>query len=174
MHGFQLWVALPKEKEGMAAEFHHISKDALPEWEQDNLKIKLIAGQAFERKSPVPVHSELFMLKIEALEDTSINFNDQLDGEIGIAVVEGSVTACDETVNKGQMLVSNSEGQCAFQVSKGSLLLIFGGKPFPESRTIWWNFVASNPKTIEEAKEKWENGEFDMVPGEKEVIPLPK
>lgn len=158
----------------MAAEFHHISKDALPEWEQDNLKIKLIAGQAFERKSPVPVHSELFMLKIEALEDTSINFNDQLDGEIGIAVVEGSVTACDETVNKGQMLVSNSEGQCAFQVSKGSLLLIFGGKPFPESRTIWWNFVASNPKTIEEAKEKWENGEFDMVPGEKEVIPLPK
>lgn len=174
MHGFQIWVALPKEKEDMPAEFHHIAKNALPEWQQDNLSIKLIAGEAFGRKSPVPVHSHLFMLKIQAEEDTHLDFNGKLEGEIGIAVVEGSVTACDETVEKGQMLVSNAEGKCAFNVQKDSLLLIFGGTPFPESRTIWWNFVASNPETIEAAKKRWENGEFEMVPGETDVIPLPK
>ncbi|NVK04634.1 MAG: pirin family protein [Flavobacteriia bacterium] len=174
MHGFQIWVALPKEKENMPAEFHHIAKNALPEWQQDNLTIKLIAGEAFGRKSPVPVHSHLFMLKVQAEEDTHLDFNGKLEGEIGIAVVEGTVTACDETVDKGQMLVSNAEGKCAFQVAKGSLLLIFGGKPFPEERNIWWNFVASDPETIEDAKKRWENGDFKMVPGETDVIPLPK
>lgn len=174
MHGFQIWVALPREKEKMDAEFHHLPKSDLPEWEEDGLKLKLVAGKAFGKESPVPVHSPLFMLKIEALEDTTLDFTNKLYGEVGIAVVEGSVIACSETIEKGQMLVSNEEGGCAFQVEKGSLLLIFGGEPFPEGRHIWWNFVASDPEVIEDAKRRWDKGEFKMVPNEKGIIPLPK
>lgn len=174
MHGFQIWIALPIEKEQMPPEFHHVSTDELPVWEEDGLRIKLVAGQALDRTSPVPVHSRLFMLKIQALEDTVLNFTDRLYGEVGICVVEGQVEACGETVGKGHMLVSHEGGGCSFGVTKDSLLLIFGGEPFPEQRHIWWNFVASDPEVIEDAKRKWKNGNFDMVPGEDEVIPLPE
>lgn len=174
MHGFQIWVALPKEKENMKAEFHHVSKENLPVWEENGMRLKLVAGEAFGRKSPVPVHSKLFMLKIEVLEDGQLDFKNKLYGEVGIAVVEGSVEACGETVDKGKMLVSNEEGGCTFGVKAGSLLLIFGGEPFPEPRHIWWNFVATSQEAIEDAKTRWKNGEFDMVPNESGVIPLPK
>ncbi|NVK29061.1 MAG: pirin family protein [Flavobacteriia bacterium] len=174
MHGFQIWVALPKEKENMEAEFHHIAREDLPVWEENGMRIKLVAGEAFDRKSPVPVHSNLFMLKIEVHEDGVLDFQNKLYGEVGVAVVEGSVEACGETIEKGKMLVSNQEGGCTFKVSAGSLLLIFGGEPFPEPRHIWWNFVASTQEAIEDAKSRWKNGDFNMVPNENEVIPLPE
>lgn len=174
VHGFQIWVALPTEKEQMDAEFHHIPQEDLPVWNQDGLQIKLVAGKAFGKESPVPVHSPLFMMKIEALEDTQLNFEGQLNGEVGITIVEGEVEACGETIGKGKMLVSNENNGCSFGVKKGSMLLIFGGEPFPEKRHIWWNFVASEEATIEEAKERWNGNGFDMVPGEVGKIPLPK
>jgi redox-sensitive bicupin YhaK (pirin superfamily) len=40
---------------------------------------------------------------------------------------------------------------------------------------IWWNFVSSSKERIEQAKEEWRTGRFDIVPGdEEEFIPLPE
>ena len=36
-----------------------------------------------------------------------------------------------------------------------------------------WNFVASSPDRLEQAKDDWRRGRFAMVPGETEFIPLP-
>jgi len=38
---------------------------------------------------------------------------------------------------------------------------------------LWWNFVASDPARIEQAKIDWVGGRFDQVPGDDEWIPLP-
>jgi hypothetical protein len=46
--------------------------------------------------------------------------------------------------------------------------------PFTEERFIFWNFVSSSKNRIEEAKVKWENQEFDSVPGENDFVLLPK
>ncbi len=63
LHGLQIWVALPKELEEMEPSFTHVEKDDLPHWKQDGLSFKLIAGEAFGRKSPVPVYSPLYFLE---------------------------------------------------------------------------------------------------------------
>ena len=55
MHGYQVWVALPKEKEEMEPRFDFISKDDLPNWNEGNLDMTLVAGEAYGRKSPLPV-----------------------------------------------------------------------------------------------------------------------
>ena len=57
-------------------------------------------------------------------------------------------------------------------VDKGLSLL--GGEPLPEKRNIFWNFVSSSAERIEQAKEEWRTGRFDIVPGdEEEFVPLP-
>src|SRR5665811_2034864 len=73
MHGLQIWVALPKELEQMDPEFFHIDQAQLPAWETNGAQFRLIAGEAFGRRSPVPVYSKLFMIEIKSNTRQTIN-----------------------------------------------------------------------------------------------------
>ena len=174
VHGFQIWVALPKALEDMEPEFHHVEAKNLPIWREGALDFTLIAGEAFGRKSPVPVHSPLFMLQIKALSSSSFDLKGAARGEVGVCVVKGEVQACNEVVGAGNMLVSKIEDSCKIQLSKGSHVLLFGGEAFPEERFINWNFVATSKERLEEARNRWKNGEFELIPEEGPVIPLPR
>lgn len=173
VHGYQIWVALPKELEEMSPEFHHIPADQLPQWEDRGATLKLIAGEGFGRKSPVPVHSALFMVDVRAQEDYELDISGQLEGEVGICIVEGAIDACDNHVTAGNMLVSKVEGQCAVKVKAGSHLLLFGGQPFAEERFIYWNFVSSDKERLERAKNDWREKKFPKVPGDNTYVPMP-
>ncbi len=51
----------------------------------------------------------------------------------------------------------------------------FGGATLGSKRYVWWNFVSSSRERIEQAKEEWRSGRFDIVPGdEQDFIPLPE
>ncbi|MEO9484426.1 MAG: pirin family protein [Ekhidna sp.] len=173
MHGYQIWVALPKHKEDMEPEFHHLDASKLPQWKDGAAAFKLIAGKGFDRESPLPVHSHLFMIEIETQADYKLIVKDQLKGEIGLCIVEGSIDACGQIVKEGNMLVSKVENACELTVRSNSKILLFGGETFPEERFIFWNFVSSDKEKIELAKELWRNKNFPKVANDKTYIPLP-
>src|SRR5690606_9195983 len=81
MHGLQIWVALPKDLEGMDPEFFHVERKDIPQWDQDGLQFRLVAGEALGMKSPVPVHSKLYMLEIKSDREQSVNLGEHLYGE---------------------------------------------------------------------------------------------
>jgi redox-sensitive bicupin YhaK (pirin superfamily) len=174
MNGFQIWVALPKELEEIEPSFHHIPAEDLPIWEDGGASFKLIAGEGFGKISPVPVHSELFMMEISTTEDYLLEIDRQLKGEIGILIETGSITACGNTVDAGNMLISKTDDACNLQIVGGSRIMLFGGPPFPERRYIDWNFVSSSKEKLEEAVERWNNREFPEVPGDSTYVPHPK
>jgi redox-sensitive bicupin YhaK (pirin superfamily) len=51
--------------------------------------------------------------------------------------------------------------------------VVFGGAPLDGPRRINWNFVASDPLKIEQARQRWAAGDWPTVPGETERIELP-
>ena len=58
--------------------------------------------------------------------------------------------------------------------TKIARIMVLGGEPMDGPRHIWWNFVSSSKERIEQAKEEWKSGKFDIVPGDaEEFIPLP-
>ncbi|MGR3810955.1 pirin family protein [Jiulongibacter sp. NS-SX5] len=173
MNGYQIWVALPKDLEEMEPEFHHIAAEELPVWNDGDAQFKLIAGKGYGRESPVPVHSELFMLEIITQKDYELSIENELVGEIGIVIEKGQITACENTIEPGNMLVSKTENICKLKIAANSHLLLFGGKPFPEKRYIDWNFVSSSKEKIEEVVEKWQNKAFPKVPGDDTYVPYP-
>ncbi|MEM1320291.1 MAG: pirin family protein [Bacteroidota bacterium] len=173
VHGYQIWVALPKHLEEMDPEFHHISKDQLPQWVDQGVQFTLVAGQGYGHQSPVPVHSPLFMLHLESEEEVSFDIKGQLEGEIGICIVEGYIVACGNRVEQGNMLVSKTEDACQLTIGANTRLLLFGGQAFEEERFIYWNFVSSDKAKIEAAKTRWAAHEFPPVPEETDYIPLP-
>lgn len=173
VHGYQIWVALPKDKEEMEPEFQHITKEELPQWEEDGVLFTLVAGKAYGKEAPVNVHSDLFMLRLDAVMDQEVQTGDNLYGEIGICVVEGYVEVDNHRFGKGNLLVSTAQDQCGFKIYKDSSVLIFGGQPFDEKRHIYWNFVSSDKAKIEAAKEAWRKKDFKMVEGDHSYVPLP-
>lgn len=98
MHGYQIWVALPKSDENMAPEFHHLIAEEIPTWSKNDITYRLIAGEAFGKKSPLKVFSDLFMVELLVEKSQVIDLTNQLRGEIGILVNSGAVKACDERI----------------------------------------------------------------------------
>lgn len=174
MHGLQIWVALPKELEQMEPEFFHIDAAQIPELKQDELQFKLIAGEAFGHKSAVPVYSKLFMIEIKSKQRQTVNIGNELYGEAGLYILEGSIESDGNIYLPKQLLVAKESSLCEFIIEANSTIYIFGGEPFPEERFIDWNFVASDMELIKNAKQKWIAQEFDKIPGDDiEFVPYP-
>ncbi|MFT6148429.1 MAG: redox-sensitive bicupin YhaK (pirin superfamily) [Saprospiraceae bacterium] len=174
IHGYQVWVALPKSHEEIQPRFDFVSKENLPTWEENGLKMTLIAGEGYGRKSPLPVYSPLFMIDIQATKKTDLDIKSQLNGEIAFVVTTGKVTDGTEVIEAGQMLISKTEDECFITLEANTRLLLFGGKPLDEPRYLFWNFVSSSKERLEQAKNDWENKQFPKVPGDSTYIPLPK
>nr|WP_299205747.1 pirin family protein [uncultured Brumimicrobium sp.] len=173
MHGLQIWVALPKHLEQMEPEFYHIEEEGIPAWSDRDVDFKLVAGEALGRKSSVPVYSKLFMIEIKSKSEQVVSIGDQLYGESGLYILEGSIKSGGHEYGPKQILVAKDSTLCEFIISANSTIYIFGGEAFPEERFIDWNFVSSDKALIEEAKQKWKEQTFDKIEGDDEYIPYP-
>lgn len=174
IHGYQIWVALPKEKEEMEPNFQYFQKNQMPQWSDEGLLIKLIAGNAFGASAPLQGYSPLYMIDIKAEKDAVLDLKNKLTGEVAFVIVNGSITDQDQTISAGQMLISKSNEECEITLTKGTHILIFGGEPLPEERFLMWNFVASSKERLEKAKQNWIDKKFPKVPGDDTYIPFPE
>jgi len=174
LHGLQIWVALPKELEQMDPFFVHVEGDGLPSWEQDGIAYKLIAGEAFGKKSAVPVYSPLYFLEIKSKKRQKVSIGKDLFGESGLYILEGNIESDGHTFEPKQLLVAKDSSLCEFTMNDNTTVYIFGGEPFPEPRHIYWNFVATSQELIEDAKKRWTEQSFPKIPGETGFVPLPE
>lgn len=174
LHGLQIWVAMPKELEQSEPSFTHIEASEIPQWEQGGVNFKLIAGEAFGLKSPVPVYSPLYFIEIKSTNAVQINIGDDLFGESALYILEGSIKSDGNTYGEKQILVAKDSKLCQFEITENSTIYIFGGDPFPEERFIHWNFVSSDKGIIEKAKHDWLEQNFSKVPNETGFVPLPQ
>jgi len=174
MHGLQIWIALPKELEQMEPEFFHLDSSQIPSWEDAYTQFKLIAGEAFGRKSPVPVYSKLYMLEIKSKIRQHIKIGHELYGESGLYILEGSIESEGNTYLPKQILIAKDSSLCEFVMEANTSIYIFGGELFPEERFIDWNFVGSSKEIISDAREKWIKQGFPKIKGdENEFVPYP-
>ncbi|MCV9926762.1 pirin family protein [Flavobacterium sp. LS1R49] len=174
LHGLQIWVALPKELEQMDPNFVHVEANDIPAWEKNGVSYKLIAGEAFGKKSPVPVYSPLYFIEIKSTTAQKINIGKDLFGESGLYILEGSIKSGEHTYDPKQILIANDSTLCEFEIAANTTVYIFGGTPFPEEHFIFWNFVSTDKELIEKAKQDWTAQTFPKVPGETEFVPLPQ
>lgn len=172
-HGYQIWIALPKELEEMEPQFEFVPKSALPVKQENGLKIILVAGSGFGMKSPLKVWSPLFMAEVKATDKASLNIDEGLQGELALVVVSGKVFTMNETISHGEMLISTAHDDSLINIEPGSHILLLGGKSFPEERFLLWNFVSSSRERLEQAKAQWQGRNFPKVPGDATYVPFP-
>jgi redox-sensitive bicupin YhaK (pirin superfamily) len=172
MQGIQTWLALPRELEGCEPAFVHHPAASLPVIELPGLTMRLIAGSAFDRTSPVAVASSMFYIAVEMEAGASFVLPDEY-AERAVYPLSGDISINEGALAAGSMAVLNPSEPVTIQALSPTRLMLLGGAPLDGERFLWWNFVASDRAAIEEASERWRRGDFDMVPGETEFIPLP-
>jgi hypothetical protein len=173
LHGYQIWVALPKELEEMEPRFDFYPQSELPQWQEGQVQMRLVAGEAFGRKSPLQAYSPLYMLDIRADESANLDLSGALRGELALVIVKGSVQNGEHQVEAGKMLISKVADFCKLRLARNTVLLVFGGEALAEEPRLMWNFVSASKERLLQAKEDWAAGRFPKVPGDDTYVAFP-
>ena len=173
MHGYQVWVALPKDMEEMDPNFQYYPASEIPSWESNGAQFRLVAGNAFGKSAPLQGYSPLFMVDISTTEENTISLAGQLNGEVAFVIVKGNITVDQTRVEAGQMLISKTDDACGICMDKNTQILIFGGQALPEERHLLWNFVSHDKERLKKAKEDWIQKKFPKIDGDSTYIPFP-
>jgi redox-sensitive bicupin YhaK (pirin superfamily) len=174
LHLVQLWVALPKDHEEMAPEFHHHPAASLPEFEENGVGLRLLAGSAYGRTSPVRIFSSLFYLDAMIPAGRSLSLPEEHE-ERGVYLLSGALSCGSGSVEARALTIFRAGSAPVVRAEVDSRALILGGAPPDGPRYVEWNFVSSSRDRIEQAKAEWRAGAFPKVPGDEiEFIPLPE
>lgn len=172
LHGIQSWVALPDGREEDPPDFRHHPAASLPALSADGVELRVIAGEAFGRRSPVNVAWPT--LYVDAALPAGARLEIPADHtDRAVYVTEGEIELAGVTLSMARLAVLSPGVPAVVRALATSRLMLLGGEPFPTQRFIWWNFVASSRERIEQAKRDWVEERFPPVPGETERIPLP-
>ncbi|MNC69772.1 hypothetical protein D3C75_1205010 [compost metagenome] len=93
--------------------------------------------------------------------------------ERALYVLEGEVSLNDEAVEPHSLVVLPEGQEMSLFADSECQLVLFGGAPLDGPRRMNWNFVASDPLLIDQARARWAAGDWPTVPGESERIELP-
>lgn len=174
LEGIQLWLALPKESEDVDASFFHCKIDDVPFLREENLTLRLIAGKAYGKESPVPVYSDLFYMHIHTKLGKKYEYELPENHEGAVYIVKGEAKIEDQVYDRFNLIIFKKGQKIEFEALSDLEVMVFGGEVFPEKRYIYWNFVSSDQNKIEKAKERWRKQEFPKVINEVDFIPLPE
>ena len=172
LFGLQTWVALPKHAEETDPAFDHVSADDLPIVEDDGARVRVIAGDMFDARAPVPMAHETIYADVELAAGSALPVPASHE-ERAIYTIGGEIEIAGDRFDPAQLLVLHPGDEVTVRAVRDARFVIVGGDPMDGPRYIWWNFVSSSKERIEQAREDWRQARFDTVPGESEFIPLP-
>lgn len=171
--GMQSWVALPRALEETAPTFQHYAAENLPVVTDHGLTARVIAGDAFGKRSPVTTLSDWFYVDLILDAGKSAPLDPDYE-ERAIYIVSGAIEIAGETFEAPQLLVFRPGDRITIKAISPARMMLLGGATLEGKRYIWWNFVSSSRERIEQAKEDWTQGRFKPVPDETELTPLPE
>ncbi|MCB0966446.1 MAG: pirin family protein [Ilumatobacter sp.] len=169
MFGLQTWVALPDDAEDGPAAFEHCAADQVPTESANGATVRLAVGTGFGQRAPIVGSSPLVLGEI-TLADGSIRL-DAEHAERAVIAMSGDVFVDGHRLDVVQLAVLAPGSRPT--LSGTGTAMVLGGEPVGE-RFIWWNFVHSDREVIDDAKRRWRQQEFPLVPGDHDPwVPLP-
>lgn len=172
-HGLQLWVALPQGYEETEPLFEHHPARTLPELRKAGVTLRVLLGTAYGQRAPATTFSPMFYVDVSLKAGASHRVTDE-HPERGLYLVEGALTCAGERYTAGQLLVLTPGGSPEVRAEEACRFVLIGGAPLDGPRLMWWNFVSSSRRRLEEAKRAWKTQSFPLVPGDEDrFTPLP-
>ncbi|MGX9146245.1 pirin family protein [Mesorhizobium sp. 128a] len=171
--GLQTWLALPDNKEEVDPVFENTAALRLAEIDAEGVSGRVVIGDFQGLRSPVRADTETLYADLRLAPGASVKIPADAE-ERAIYTLDGDVSISGDRFPAERLLVFRPGDEIVVSSERGAHFMLFGGASLGSPRHIWWNFVSSSKERIEQAKQEWKTGRFDIVPGdEEEFIPLP-
>jgi len=170
--GFQLWLNLATKDKFCLPEYQEISKDKIPVVRQDNVLVKVIAGESLGLKGPIVARTPALFLDVELQANTKFeqvipkgwnSFSYVYEGEAFYGV-------WGEKVGTYSVAVFNKEDNELLTIEtrdKPAKFILIGGLPMNEPVYSRGPFVLSSQSDLEKTFREYSLGQngFENAPG---------
>lgn len=171
LHGLQFWLALPRAHEDDPPSFQHADAADLPRVAVAGGEARVVLGTFGGLTSPLRFPGGAHLVDLALAPGARIALDPERD-QLAVFVAEGAAEIDGTPLAYRQLAVLG--GPCTLLATDRSRLALFGGPPLDGPRHLFWNFVASDPARLEDAKAAWREERFPTIPGDDlERIPLP-
>jgi redox-sensitive bicupin YhaK (pirin superfamily) len=159
IHGFQLWLNLPKKKKMMNPAYHDIPAINIPKKKIPGGIVKIIAGAFDGKVGPGKPHSPMFFYDIFLEKDSLLRLPIDKNWNSFFYVYDGEIY-CNESIKKGYLAVLESTGDFYCKANEDSKFILIGGEPLNEPVARGGPFVMNTKTEILQAFEDYKNGKL--------------
>jgi len=171
LHGFQLWVNLPKSNKMMKPRYQEIPRSKIPTvtTEDGNVIVKLIAGESLGSKAIIDTITPIMYMHFKLESGSSIVQPIPKEYNVFAYIIKGKGIVernnNNKIIERGNLVIFDKYGKevyiKAVEDSKIPLeLLLIGGIPIREPIARYGPFVMNTQQEIYEAIEDYRNGQL--------------
>jgi len=165
MEGFQLWLNLPAKDKMCAPWYRDIPSAALPEYEKDGVKVRVIAGSsdgvagAVQREGTLPLYLDLHLAPGALFEQTLPDLHNAF-----FYVYRGKLQSGGVEVPAGRMAImandAGSDGLRLQALDEPTRVILVAGRPLKEPIAQYGPFVMNTQAELQQAVRDFQNGKL--------------
>jgi redox-sensitive bicupin YhaK (pirin superfamily) len=168
MHGFQLWVNLPRAEKMVAPRYQEIASSTIPTaTSPDGLaSVRVIAGEALGVSAVIATRTPILYHHWTLAPGATVTVALPSDARVGVYVFEGSVTVSGVVVGDGQLAVLGDGDTVTLSADVASSALVIGGRPLREPIAWGGPFVMNTREEVMQAYADFRAGKMGEIPPE--------
>lgn len=168
MHGFQLWVNLPKAQKRAAPRYQEIKAATIPEAvsADGRARVRVIAGSALGVQAVVATRTPILYHHWRLDAGAQVEVPLPADHRVGVYVFAGELQIAGTVVRSGQLAVLSEGEAVSFAASAPAQAMVLGGRPLGEPIAWGGPFVMNTREEILEAYQDFRAGRMGRIPPE--------
>lgn len=168
VHGFQLWVNLPRADKRMRPRYQDVKASSIPvaESADGKVRVRVIAGEALGKRAVIDTRTPIFYLHFSLQPGARHTQPAPRDHNVFAYVVEGALETGGRRVRKGQMAVFGPGDAVELGSDEAAEVLLLGGRPLGEPVARYGPFVMNSRQELQEAFDDFRAGGMGSIPAE--------
>ena len=168
VHGFQVWVNLPRRDKMIAPRYQDVTADTLPvaRTPDGRVSVKVIAGEALGVAARVETRTPILYFDVALESGGQVELPVPASFAAAVYVYEGTVSIGDEPPVGGGAFVIVGEGnalELKCDGDKPARALVLGGEPLREPIARYGPFVMNTEAEIHQAIHDYRSGKFGDI-----------
>ncbi len=168
MHGFQLWVNLPRDRKSVLPRYQERRRSSIPVVTSPDGRGSgsVIAGEAMGTIGAVSTHTPIVYHHWRLQPGARVEVPLPADHRVCVYVFDGEVTVADRRMERGQLAVLGAGEAVALTAEGFAQALVLGGRPLGEPIAWGGPFVMCTREEVMQAFEDYRAGRMGRIPPE--------
>jgi redox-sensitive bicupin YhaK (pirin superfamily) len=173
MHGFQLWVNLPRRDKMMKPRYQELRAAEIPTATSadGNVTVTVIAGQSLGTRASIDTRTPIIYLHVRLAAGARFTQSIPPEYNAFAFLISGEATFGESNARENDMVLFDRDGDAVSMLSTtGAELLLIAGIPLDEPVARYGPFVMNTPGEIRQAMMDYQTGRFGEIGGDVDAL----